>query len=63
MVKGIIEERISVDEIINKTHGGWDIFKYYSPVNVGKTMHVPWRKDASRSFGVFCKNGVYFIKI
>lgn len=62
MVKGDIIKDVSVDEIIQATAGGWNIFKQYSPVKVGKTMHTPWRKDENRSFGVFCKNGVYFYK-
>ena len=62
MVKGDIIKDVSIDEIIQGTAGGWNIFKHYSPVKVGKTMHVPWRKDENRSFGVFCKNGVYFYK-
>lgn len=66
MVKGSkIQEKelISIDEIFQKTNGGYDIFKYYLG-NVGRIMQRPWgTKEKKLSWGLFSnKEGIWFYK-
>lgn len=64
MIKGIKtdETSVTVDEILFKTNGGYDIFRHYLG-NVGRIMQRPWgKKEHKLSWGIFPKEGVWFFK-
>lgn len=62
MIKGEKKrEFLSVDEILSKTSGGYDIFRTYLGT-VSRLMKRPWGKDDHHSWGVFPKNNIWFYK-
>jgi len=53
MIKGNkVKEFISVDEIMARTGGGYDIYMFYLG-KVQKQMKRPWGKDTKPSWGIF----------
>jgi hypothetical protein len=62
MIKGEKKkEYLSVEEILKRTSGGYDIFRTYLGT-VSRLMKRPWAKDKHHSWGVFPKNGIWFYK-
>lgn len=64
MIKGrIIKDNPQIDDVLRKTNGGYDIFRYYLG-NVGRIMNRPWgKKEKNLSWGIFLKAGdVWFYK-
>lgn len=63
MVKGKIKKELpSVETILSRTTGGYDVFKYYLG-NVSRIMSRPWgRKEKHNSWGLFYKSNCWFYK-
>lgn len=62
MVKGSKkQELLSYEDILSLTGGGFDIFMFYEG-KVEKRMKRPWGVDKNPSWGLFCKNEVWFWK-
>lgn len=62
MIKGRQRnELITYDEVLRKTSGGYDIYRYYEG-KVPKAMSCPWRKDKHPSFGFFSRDNLWFWK-
>lgn len=62
MIKGRQKaEIIKYDEVLQRTSGGYDIYRYYEG-KVPKLMSCPWRRDRHPSFGFFSKDGLWFWK-
>lgn len=67
MIKGEQKKTyLSVDEILQRTSGGYDIFRTYLG-SVSRLMKRPWpgpkgNRDKHHSWGVFPKGGVWFYK-
>ena len=62
MIKGKTINNLSPEDILEKTHGGYDIFKHYLG-SISRQMNRPWgRKEKKLSWGVFCRHGVWLWK-
>lgn len=62
MIKGNKVNDISVDDVLQFTNGGYDIYRYYLGY-VGRIMQRPWgRKEKKLSWGIFTKNNIWFWK-
>jgi hypothetical protein len=56
MVKG--NPRISTQEILQATQGGYDILMFYNG-NVKRSCKSPFRRESNNSFGFFCKQEIW----
>lgn len=62
MIGGTIKPtHLSVEEILQQTSGGYDIFMLYEG-RVKPSMKRPWGRDDSPSWGIFLYNGLWFWK-
>lgn len=62
MIKGKRKNLLTVDDILQHTNGGHDIYMSYLG-KAARLMSRPWgRKEKKMSWGVFPKNGVWFWK-
>lgn len=50
---------ITYEEVLRMTGGGYDIYMAYEG-KVEKKMKRPWGTDRNPSWGIFCRNGVWF---
>lgn len=64
MIKGEVkQDRMSMDEILDRTNNGYDIFRFYLG-KVHKSMPRPWgKKESKPSWGVYPgRNGIWMWK-
>lgn len=61
MIKGkIIPPQFQVKDILDRTNGGYDIYRYYLG-KVERLMSRPWgKKESHLSWGLFPRDGVWF---